>query len=313
MKMNETYRLTTDVNFNGYEQHSGDSILALPTVEGLKSKIYADEFLMILKSLDAYRNSNQDNNEIFSLLDVIEDEHIVIGHMSKICMASKVSKKNTCTLSNTFIKKNAALSDKCKYKLQFAICLNGYWGLFSPEFLEAKNGTLRISDFLGELSNSNFDKELSTCSYMFEGEIKIKRFYSAKKSNGLSIHHNYFGELLGYEFYYENELIFKVETIDNLYYPFLFVLQSLQEAAGIVSQTIEQVSESTIVTDCSKGLEYLLIPEYKFILPTKNKVYFPVNIVRDVLSQLVLLGVEIIVFRDEHGYTFNNFSSLFWK
>ena len=59
----------------------------------------------------------------------------------------------------------------------------------------------------------------------------------------------------------------------------------------------------------SKQIKYnsqLAISEHQFD-------YLSVQMLRVILSELVRLGLDIVVFRDNHGYRFNDYVEIFWN
>lgn len=94
--------------------------------------------------------------------------------------------------------------------------------------------------------------------------------------------------------------------------------------------------EFTIITEYTDKSVPNIIPEYEFILsPIKHLCkeinskqikynsqlaisehqfdYLSVQMLRVILSELVRLGLDIVVFRDNHGYRFNDYVEIFWN
>ena len=121
-----------------------------------------------------------------------------------------------------------------------------------------------------------------------------------------------------------NEFLEPKEKIANLY------------SIVNINQNIEQKGEFTIITELSDKSVGNIMPEYEFVLsPIKHLCkeisskqikynsqlaiserdfnYLSVRMLRFYLSELVNLGLDIIVFRNNDGYKFKDYAEKFWN
>ncbi len=217
-----------------------------------------------------------------------------------------------CRLSLKKINKIISLADEAKVELKFAICFNEFWGVFTPEIIEAKNGILTLEDFIGENSISSLDEDFNTCSFMFENNITIKRTYAVDHPSILHIQDKNFGELICFEFYYNNKLIFKICNSDSPFYSFLHILRPMYEMFGHEQQKIIQNNNMTTIIDSSSNSDFFLIPEYKLLLSKNHSSYNPTRLIRQALLTLEDLGVNIIVLKQINGYKLHNYKIKYW-
>ncbi len=284
------------------------------------NKDRTSELPIILKSLGALYNYDTSENCLHTIksLNTKKDNKLAIIH------ELKHSLNNIFTITPEDLEEKINYAEKLHLPVHFAVPLNGIWGLFEPEQIERANYTLEIKDFLGEFSRSQFDRELSTCSYMFEDNVTIKSIY---------IHTNplHYGELYMYEFYYDDELIFSITKDNEDFFVYQYILRGLQDAVAEISTVVKRDETYTTVIESTKNAEYIIVPEYKFILPClermiheeskhhfvkkideKKNPYICVEVIREALHHLVELGVGIIVLKDSDGYTFEKYKRLFW-
>ncbi len=297
----------------------------------IKNKEKKSELPIILKSLGVLYNIDTESDRILAQTSspIINNN---IDNSLFLILELKHRYQDLFKISPNQLEEKIIFGEGHSIPLRFAVLLNGYWGLFTPEFIESNKYQLAPKDFIGEESKSCFDRELSTCSYMFEGEVKIKSLYVNSQDTTSILNQAALGDLLLYEFYYDNELIFVIDKYDSDFYAYQYVLKGLQETIGRVSTSIKHGNGVTTIIESSKGAEYVLIPEYKLMLPCldhmlneKSKHSFQKNIeheknphvcvkvVREVLSHIASLGVNIIVFNDFYGYTFSNYKKKFWN
>lgn len=113
-------------------------------------------------------------------------------------------------------------------------------------------------------------------------------------------------------------------------------LEALQDRVANINQNIEQQGEFTIIAEFSDKSVINIIPEYEFVLsPIKHLCkeinskqikynsqlaifehefnYLSVQMLRFILSELVDLGLDIIVFRKNYGYNFKDYAENFWN
>ncbi len=299
-------------------------------ISKVKSREKESELPIILKALGILYNIDKENGSLFALTH-LPSESITHDNLSLI-FELKNTDTNIFSIPLDYLEERIVYGESYNLPLLFALSLNGFWGLFTPEQIESKKGRLELCDIVGEESKSLFDRELSTCTYMFENNITIKSVYTSVPKDGLGIIHPLYGELIQYELYRDDKRILVIDKTNNEFYNYQYVLQGLQDSVGYASTTVEHTGEFTTVIESSKNLDYVLVPEYKFIMPClermlhdESKHTFPKNIeeeknpyicvevIREALSHLVDLGVDIIVFKDFLGYSFDGFKKKYWN
>ena len=145
-----------------------------------------------------------------------------------------------------------------------------------------------------------------------------------------------YGQLISYELYYGDKRIFRAKGKKSKYILYSIYLEALQDRVANINQDIEQQGEFTIITEYTDKSVPNIIPEYEFILsPIKHLCkeinskqikynsqlaisehqfdYLSVQMLRVILSELVRLGLDIVVFRDNHGYRFNDYVEIVWN
>ncbi len=247
----------------------------------------------------------------------------------------KTTQCDTCKISNKHIEKIYNNSKHENVPLLFAVSLQNYWGLFTPEFIEEQHGSLEINDFYGESSKSLFDTELNTCSYMIEDCISIKTVYRKTEKDALGVKSSEYGELISFELFSNNKSILAIDNKNSPYIAHLFILNALQDHLNHTEINTSSDKKRTTIVKTFNDESFIVIPEYKIILMCVeymlNEQYkekfmilnnsmhkkrvscFCVNSIREALSQIVSLGLNIIVFRGTNGYTFNSYKEKFWK
>ena len=171
---------------------------------------------------------------------------------------------------------------------------------------------------------------------MFEKQVKIRSVYSTNHAKGMGIQFEPYGQLISYELYYGDKRIFRAKGKKSKYILYSIYLEALQDRVANINQDIEQQGEFTIITEYTDKSVPNIIPEYEFILsPIKHLCkeinskqikynsqlaisehqfdYLSVQMLRAILSELVRLGLDIVVFRDNYGYRFNDYVEIFWN
>ena len=171
---------------------------------------------------------------------------------------------------------------------------------------------------------------------MFQKQVKIKSVYSTNHAKSMGIQFEPYGQLISYELYYGDKRIFRAKGKDNKFIQHIIYLEALQDRVANINQNIEQQGEFTIITEFSDKSVGNIIPEYEFVLsPIKHLCkeisskqikynsqlaiserdfkYLSVRMLRFYLSELVNLGLEIIVFRNNYGYKFKDYAEKFWN
>ncbi len=294
------------------------------------------DFIVILKSLEVLKHFEA-YDEGFSHItgEYTPDFRIEMSDGYKMLVEVKHTGKDYFEISQGNLQKRIDFAKRQNVPLRFAISLKGLWGLFTSETLQKKKGKLTIDDFRGEKSNSWLDAELATCVYMFPKQIKIKSVYSTNHAKGMEIQFEPYGQLVSYELYCDNKKIFRVKGKNSPYFQHSIYLEALHDRIANTNQDIEQNGEFTVITEYFNEGTPQLIPEYEFLLSPINHMrkivnekeiqytsqlaiserdfsFLSVQMLRFLLSELVDLGMEIIVFRNDSGYAFKDYATNFW-
>lgn len=295
------------------------------------------DFIIILKSLEALKHFEAYDEGLSHITgEYTPDFKIQMCDGYEMLLEVKHTDKETYKISQGNLIKRKKFADRHKLPLRFAISLKGLWGLFTVETLLEKKGKLTLDDFRGEKASSWLDIELATCSYMFQKQVKIKSVYSTNHAKSMGIQFEPYGQLISYELYYGDKRIFRAKGKDSKFIPHSIYLEALQDRVANINQNIEQQGEFTIITEFSDKSVGNIIPEYEFVLsPIKHLCkeisskqikynsqlaiserdfnYLSVRMLRFYLSELVNLGLDIIVFRNNDGYKFKDYAQKFWN
>lgn len=295
------------------------------------------DFIIILKSLEALKHFEAYDEGLSHITgEYTPDFKIEMCDGYEMLLEVKHTDKEIYRISQGNLIKRKTFADRHKLPLRFAISLKGLWGLFTVETLLEKKGKLTLDDFRGEKASSWLDIELATCSYMFQKQVKIKSVYSTNHAKSMEIYFEPYGQLISYELYYGDKRIFRTKGKDSKFIQHSIYLEALQDRVANINQNIEQQGEFTIITEFSDKSVGNIIPEYEFVLsPIKHLCkeisskqikynsqlaiserdfnYLSVQMLRFYLSELVNLGLDIIVFRNNDGYKFKDYAEKFWN
>lgn len=295
------------------------------------------DFIIVLKSLEALKHFEAYDEGLSHITgEYTPDFKIEMRDGYEMLLEVKHTDKEIFKISQGNLQKRKDFADRQNLPLRFAISLKGLWGLFTVETLLEKKGKLTLDDFRGEKASSWLDIELATCSYMFKKQVKIRSVYSTNHAKGMGIQFEPYGQLISYELYYGDKRIFRAKGKKSKYILHSIYLEALQDRVANINQDIEQQGEFTIITEYTdKGVPNT-IPEYEFILsPIKHLCkeinskqikynsqlaisehqfdYLSVQMLRAILSELVSLGLDIVVFRNNYGYKFKDYAENFWN
>lgn len=294
------------------------------------------DFIIILKSLEALKHFEAYDEGLSHITgEYTPDFKIEMCDGYEMLLEVKHTDKEIFKISQGNLQKRKSFADRSNLPLRFAISLKGLWGLFTVETLLEKKGKLTLDDFRGEKASSWLDIELATCSYMFQKQVKIRSVYSTNHTKGMGIQFEPYGQLISYELYYGDKRIFRAKGKESKFIQYSMYLEALQDRVANINQDIKQQGEFTIITEFSNKNIVNIIPEYEFVLsPIKHlykeinskKItynsqlaisehefdYLSVQMLRVILSDLVSLGLDIIVFRNNYGYKFKNYAERFW-
>ncbi len=138
------------------------------------------EFLVILRTLKVLKHIEAYDEEISKITDEKTSDYkveLVDGY--KMLIEVKHTDKDKYSISGGNLQARIDFAKSINLPLRFAISIKGYWGLFTAEYLQSKNGKITISDFVNDKGmTSTWDNEFETCSYLFPANIQIKSVYA---------------------------------------------------------------------------------------------------------------------------------------
>lgn len=292
------------------------------------------EFLIFMKSVASVGDIKVIDEELSQISgDKTPDFEVVFIDNYKMMIEVKNTDKDEYKISGGNLQKRIDYATAHNMPLRFAISIKGFWGLFTSDFITSNNGKISISDYFGETRNSWLDRELETCSYMFMQQLKIVSIYSNNTREGLGVRFEPYGELISYEFYCSNNLIFKVDKNNLSKMLHMFVLEAVQDRLSNIHQDVIRNEDTTKIIEYSNDSEHQNFAEYLFVMASirhmryKNKNsrdnifitaneskdnFLLVEHIRSVMSDLFDLGVEIICFKDGCGYKFDDYREKIW-
>lgn len=294
------------------------------------------DFIAIMKSLKVLKHFEAYDEGLSHITgEYTPDFKIEMNDGYKMLLEVKHTGKDAFKISQGNLQKRIDFANREGLPLQFAISLNGVWGLFTAETLQEQRGRLTLDDFRGKKSKSWLDIEFATCSYMFPKQVKIKSVYSTSHPKGMGIWFQPHGQLISYELYYDGKKIFRAKGRSSPYFSHSIYLEALHNRLANTNQDINKSGDFTIITEYSDKDIPHTIPEYEFLLSPINHMckevnekpirynsqlaisekdfsFLSVQVLRVVLSQLVDLGMEIIVFRNDKGCRFKDYATQFW-
>lgn len=314
-----------DINYNEYKRR-------------IVGKEKEAEFLVILRGLKVIKHIEAYDEEISKITNEFTSDYkieLVDGY--KMLVEVKHTDNEKYEISGGNLKKRIEYAESNNIPLRFAISIKGFWGLFTSEYLQRKNGKITLSDFINNDNNigiqSTWDHEFETCSYLFPANIQIKSVYANNNPKGLGIKFDPYGELISYELIYNGRRIFRVKGKDSKNTSIMLLIEALQDRLANSHQDIIQKNGITIIVD--KSSEINMIPEYKFLLAliehtdlngnsvrddnimiasTEENYKFPtLEYIRIALSILANKGLNIIVFKGKNGYRFEDYQRNYWN
>lgn len=292
------------------------------------------EFLIIMRSLPSFKEIKVIDEELSQISgEKTPDYEVEFTDGYKMMLEVKHTDKDEYKISGGNLQKRINYAKEHGLALRFAISIKEFWGLFTSDFILSKNGKIVVSDFIGNDRNSWLDRELETCSYMFMKPLKIVSVYSNKTTRGLGVFFDPYGELVSYELYYSEHLIFKVDHEDRSKRLHMFILETIQDRLSKISQDIIINENSTTIIEHNNNSPHQCFAEYLFILAvirhmryngknSRDNIFLTANegnnllsveYIRLVMSDLSNLGVEIFCLKDGLGYLFEDYRNNFWN
>lgn len=292
------------------------------------------EFLVILRALKALKHIEAYDEEVSRITDEkTSDYKVELADGYKMLIEVKHTDKEKYSISNGNLQARMDFAKAMNLPLRFAISIKGYWGLFTAEYLQSKNGKITLSDFISEKGmTSTWDNELETCSFLFPKNIQIKSVYAHNHHKSLGVSFDPYGELVSYELSCNGKRIIRVKGKNSKDLSTMILIEGLQDRLANCEQEIYQDNGYTIIID--KTQEINMIPEYQFLLAiiehmnlseldtrddnisyvsTQKDFQYPtLEYVRSAMSILVQNGLDIAVFKGNVGYRFDDYQRNFW-
>lgn len=292
------------------------------------------EFLLIMKSVPVFSDIKLIDEEPSQLSGAkTPDYEVEFTDGYRMMLEVKHTGQDEYNISGGNLQKRIDYAASHGLHLRFAISIKGFWGLFTSDYIKSKKGKISIADYINDGRNTWLDRELETCSYMFLKPLKIVSVYAAKTTKGLGVFFNPYGELISYELYCSNRLLFKVDKTDSSKLLHTFILETIQDRLSNISQEITTKENLTTIVEHNNTSPCQTYAEYLFIMAIIRHMIFtdqnrkdniflaakemgnkvlPVEYIRLVMSDLSDLGIEIHCFKDGLGYRFEDYSSNFW-
>lgn len=292
------------------------------------------EFFIIMKAVSSFKTVEPIDENLSQISgEKTPDYEVEFKDGYKMMIEVKHTNQNEYKISGGNLQKRIDYATKNNLPLRFAISIQGFWGLFTSDFIKSKAGKINLLDFWIKGRNSWFDRELETCAYMFRRPLKIISVYSNNTTDGLGVYYKSYGELISYELYYAERLILRVERNDDSKCLHMFILEIIQDKLSNSFQEITTNGNLTTIVEHNESSPCKIFPEYLFIMAiikhmrytnknSKDNVFLvaneegghflPIEYIRLVMSDLFDLGVEITCFKDGLGYSFDDYRTLFW-
>ncbi|MFC4231469.1 hypothetical protein ACFOW1_06190 [Parasediminibacterium paludis] len=189
-----------------------------------------------------------------SCLVLKNDEKIFVEIKSKDEFAYKISGGN--------LQKRIDFAKEFGFKLYFAVKLGSFWGLYSSDFLQSKNGKLTFPD---DYNNSDFEEVFGSQLIIAPKGIKVESYYSPDKESLIGIKHGTFGNLFSYKFYFQDNLIFEVKKENESEALYSIILEALHDEMSKQFQEIKDLGDqTTLITE--QLLENTFFYDYNFLL-----------------------------------------------
>lgn len=293
------------------------------------------EFLVILRALKAINHIEAYDEEVSKITDEkTSDYKVELSDGYKMLIEVKHTDKEKYSISGGNLQARIDFAKNNNLPLRFAISIKGYWGLFTAEYLQSKNGKITLSDFISDKGmTSTWDNELETCSYLFPANIQIKSVYTHNHPKSLGIGFDPYGELVSYELTCNGKRIIRVKGKKSKDISTMILIEALQDRLANSKQEIIEDNDYTVIVDKTDGIN--MIPEYSFLLAiiehmdlsgldtrddnlsyvsTKKEFNYPtLEYIRIAMSILVQNGLDIVVFKGNNGYRFRDYQRYFWN
>jgi hypothetical protein len=282
-------------------------------LQGLRNE---DEFCLILYFLECCNHIIKfDEGVSFLSKSYSPDMLLELSSGEKYFIEIKTkTNESKFKISGGNLEKRLAFASDFGFPLLFAIKLNGYWGLFTGEYLQNTSGKIKFPD---DFNRSMFNQKFKSTFYVFPKGIKIESEYSQGGDPVGKIQHSDYGNLISYKFSYKDNLIFEATKEDKRKIHFSFLLEHLHDVMSNQSQTTEtKENGNTVIKEeltqdfaCSDyafflapiqhtisnlGTKFDNSSFYKSMLEDRDDRLIK-KLIHDLISYLKDLGIPIII------------------
>lgn len=231
--------------------------------ERIRGKILEDNFFLIAR---CYQNVESIIlfNEVLSKITgtASADGLIVFKSGEKFLVEVKSTKKPEWKISRNQLEKQTLLADRIQARLVYAVFVEGYWGVYSPDFLVSNDYKIKhMQDLKSSLFDSMFDSKLVKIP---RGLQIIKQFSTS--SDAISppgIHSKEYGHVIRYLVRYGNLLHQLDDTLAARAFTAIEVALSGNTRILKVSDTqtdiVSQCLADCFINDCRLSIEHILI------------------------------------------------------
>jgi len=190
------------------------------------------------------------------------DSCLVLKNDNTIFVEIKSKDEFTYKISGGNLQKRIDFANEFGYKLYFAVKLESFWGLYSSDYLQSKNGKLTFPD---DYNNSDFEEILGSQLIIVPKGIKIESYYSMDADPLIGIHHKTFGNLYSYKFYYNDRLIFEINKANESEAVFSIILEALHDEMSKQYQDVKDLGDKkTLITEMLTENSFFY--DYNFLL-----------------------------------------------
>ena len=227
-------------------------------IMGLRAQ---DEFLLVLHYLDSCKHFLTFDEAASVLSQSYQpDLFVQTKDGQKLLIEIKSTARERFEVSGGNLAKRIRFATDIGFPLFFAVRIKGIWLFVGSKYLEENNGRLNIKN---DFRNSEFASFFKSKLYAIPAGIKVVSQYSLNDTTQNRIRHREYGNLISYQFYFNDKLIFAADQSD--YSPVIhsMILERLHDEMANTNMTIEQLDAG--LTTTTEMLDHgMLLPDYAF-------------------------------------------------
>lgn len=216
------------------------------------------EFYLILYALNACKHMVGLDGAAAQLTDTASpDGYLEFKNGLRILVEIKNEETGKFKMSNGRLRRQIQFAESLNIPLYYAIRFkNTYWTLFPSALLEYNNGKLLLER---DYKLSVFERVAGSKYFIFPKGIALVSTFSKKENKGESVFRGNFGEMVSYEIYYQNNLIFKLDRkavnssifLEALHGAIRHQNSEVVETNGDITVVTEELMNDTVLTDYS--------------------------------------------------------------